>query len=138
MRRESVYNSKNIFLLIGIFAVIFSLLYALASFLHEKQKIDNEILAIREENQKYLLEIEEKERYLEYLKTPQRIDKEAKIQIGKKQPGEQVLVFIEQSQIKSLEDTIKTEVELFDPAQIQEPTISEKWIKFFSTQESEH
>jgi len=42
-------------------------------------------------------EISEKEAYLEYLKTPQRIEKEAKIQMGKKLPGEQVLVFVEEN-----------------------------------------
>ena len=31
-----------------------------------------------------------------YLKTPQRIEKEAKMQMGKKLPGEKVIVFVEE------------------------------------------
>lgn len=40
--------------------------------------------------------IGEKKEELEYLNTPQRIEKEAKMQMGKRLPGEQVLVFIEE------------------------------------------
>jgi len=112
MARE-VYNSKNIFLLISIFAIIFSLLYAFASFLHKKQKIDAEISAIQTENKAFLAEIEDKKRQLEYLKTPQRIDKEAKIQIGKKQEGENVIVFIEENLQSFVEPQQKSDEDLF-------------------------
>lgn len=96
MKKGTIYTSHNIIWLVVIFIVIFWLLYALASFLHESRKIQNEIEAIRTQNEKNLEEIEIKKRRLEYLHTSQHIDKEAKIQMGKKQPGEQVLVFIEE------------------------------------------
>jgi cell division protein FtsB len=96
MRKEYIYTSKNIISLIGTFVIIFWLLYSLASFLHESRKIQQEIDAIRQQNEKNLEEIKQKKRRLEYLKTPQRIDKEAKMQMGRKQEGEQVLLFIEE------------------------------------------
>ncbi|MBT6831987.1 hypothetical protein HN954_05185 [bacterium] len=96
MRHDSVYNSKNIFLLLGLFVMILLLMYSLASFLHENQKINREIEAIQYENEKTLAEIEEKKQQLEYLETPQRVDKDAKMQMGKKLPGENVLVFLEE------------------------------------------
>jgi len=96
MKKENIYSSKNIFLLTFIFIIIFWLLYSLGSFLHEAKKIHDEIAAIREHNKKNLLEIEKKKQYLEYLKTPQRIEKEAKIQMGKKRPKEKSLFFIKE------------------------------------------
>jgi cell division protein FtsL len=96
MRQDSVYNSKNILILVIVFIIIFSLLYGLGSFFHESRKINNEIESIRQENIKARAEINQKKEYLEYLKTKERIDKEAKMQMGKKLPGEQVLVFIEE------------------------------------------
>jgi cell division protein FtsB len=96
MRKENVYTSQNIISLVAVFIVIFWLLYSLASFLHESKKIHDEIEAIRVQNEKNLQAIEEKKRQLSYLRTPEHIDKEAKMQMGKKQPGEQVLVFIEE------------------------------------------
>lgn len=96
MRQDSAYNSKNILVLVGVFVIIFSLLYGLGSFFHESSKINGEIESIRQENIRTLAEIEKKKDYLEYLKTKERIDKEAKMQMGKKLPGEQVLVFVEE------------------------------------------
>lgn len=97
MRQDSVYNSKNILVLVVVFVIVFSLLYSLGSFFHESSKINGEIDSIRRANQQTLADIEEKKDYLEYLKTKERIDKEAKMQMGKKLPGEQVLVFVEES-----------------------------------------
>ncbi len=96
MRHDSVYNSKNILVLVVVFVIIFSLLYGLGSFFHESRKINNEIESIRQENEVAKTEIEQKKEYLEYLKTKERIDKEAKMQMGKKLPGEQILVFVEE------------------------------------------
>ncbi len=96
MRPENVYNPRNVVSLVAVFGIIFWLLYSLASFLHESKKIHHEIDAIRLQNEQNLVEIEEKKQRLEYLRTPQYVDKEAKMQMGKKQPGEQVLVFIEE------------------------------------------
>lgn len=95
MRKEKIYSSKNVFSLLGIFIIIFWLLYSLASFWHESLRIQTEINSIRDTNQEKLMQINEKKQYLEYLKTPQRVDKEAKMQMGKKQPDENVVVFIE-------------------------------------------
>ncbi len=95
MRNDQVYSTKNVFLLVGIFVTVFWLLYSLASYWHESLRIQREVELIQETNQQKLAEIEEKKAYLEYLRTPQRIDKEAKMQMGKKQSGENVMVFIE-------------------------------------------
>jgi hypothetical protein len=95
MKKQTAYSSKNILLLIFLFILIFLLLYGLGSFLHESKKINDEIELIKKLNEKNLEKIEEKKRYLEYLKTPQRIEKEAKMQMGKKLENEKVLILIE-------------------------------------------
>ncbi len=94
MRQQNVYNSRNIFLLVGVFVVIFWLLFSLANFLHESQKINHEIDQIRAQNLSVQEELQEQKRQLLYLETSQRVDKEAKMQMSKKMPGEQVLVFV--------------------------------------------
>lgn len=94
MRQQNAYNSRNIFLLLGVFAFAFFLLFNLANFLHESQKINHEIDTIRAQNVAAREELREKELQLKYLETSQRVDKEAKMQMSKKLPGEQVLVFV--------------------------------------------
>ncbi len=124
MRNDSVYTSKNVILLVGIFVVIFWLLYSLASFLHESKKINDEIEAIRVQNQEKLQEIEEKKKKLAYLKTPQHVDKEAKMQMGKKQVGENVIIFIEEKL-----NIIPTEIPQRRREQIMQEEVStlDKW-----------
>jgi len=124
MRNDSVYTSKNVILLVGIFVVIFWLLYSLASFLHESKKINDEIEAIRTQNQEKLQEIEEKKKKLAYLKTPQHIDKEAKMQMGKKQVGENVIIFIEEKL-----DILPTDIPQRRREQIMQEEVStlDKW-----------
>ena len=124
MRKENVYNSQNITALVSVFVIVFWLLYSLASFLHESRKIDHEIEQIRVQNEQNQAEIEEKKRTLDYLKTPQYIDKEAKTQMGKKQEGEQVLVFIEE-QLEIL--PTKTEQRRRDHVLREDVPIWEKW-----------
>ena len=94
--QKNLYSTENIVLLLSLFGLVFGLLYGLASVLTKDKHIKNEIARITQQNEEYRDQIEEKERYLEYLNTPQRIDKEAKIQMGRKQPGEDVLVFVEE------------------------------------------
>lgn len=94
MRQQNTYNSRNIFLLVFVFAFIFFLLFNLANFLHESQKINNEIDQIRAQNTAAKEELQEKKQQLKYLETTQRVDKEAKMQMSKKLPGEDVLVFV--------------------------------------------
>lgn len=94
MRQQNTYNSRNIFSLLFIFFFIFFLLYNLANFLHESQKINNEIDQIRAQNAAAKEELQEKKQQLDYLETTQRVDKEAKMQMSKKLPGEKVLVFV--------------------------------------------
>ncbi len=96
MRNQEVYSAKNVISLVIIFCVLFWLLYSIGSFLHESKKISDEIDAIKKNNVEIEESIEAKKEELEYLKTPQRIEKEAKMQMGKKVAGEQVLVFIEE------------------------------------------
>ena len=94
MRQPNVYNSRNIFLLVGVFGLIFWSFFSLANFLHESQKINYEIDQIRVQNTEIQDELQEKEQQLLYLETTQRVDKEAKMQMSKKLPGEEVLVFV--------------------------------------------
>lgn len=95
MRQPNTYNSRNIFSLVFIFFAIFFLLFHLANFLHESQKINNEIDQIRAQNTEAKEELLEKKQQLKYLETTQRVDKEAKMQMSKKLPGEDVLVFVD-------------------------------------------
>jgi cbb3-type cytochrome oxidase subunit 3 len=83
-------------MLVTLFLIIFWLLYNLASFWYENKKITNEIEEIQLENENNTQKIEEKKKRLEYLQTPQRIDKEAKMQMNRKQEGEEVLILIEE------------------------------------------
>jgi len=96
MRHENVYSAKNVISLVVVFCVIFWLIYSIGSFLHESRKISTEIEEIRKTNTEIEALIEDKKKEQAYLKTQERIEKEAKMQMGKKLPGEQVLVFIEE------------------------------------------
>lgn len=96
-RQEEIYSPKNVISLVVVFLVFFWLLYQIGLFLHESRKISHEIDQIRDSNLTLEREIAEKADYLEYLETPQRIEKEAKIQMGKKLEGERVLVFVEET-----------------------------------------
>ncbi len=110
--------------LVIIFSVIFWLLYSLATFWHKSRKMNQEIEAIRVQNEQNMNTIEEKKQRLAYLQTPQRIEKEAKMQIGRKQPGEKVLVFIEETL-----DIIPTETEKRQKEHIErtDVPIFDKW-----------
>lgn len=77
--------------------LFFGMLYSLGSFLHQNKKIQDEIEMIRRQNTINIEKIEEKKRRKAYLNTDERKDKEAKIQMGKIQEGEQVLIFIEEN-----------------------------------------
>jgi len=96
-RSEEIYSPKNVISLVVGFMIFFWLLYQIGLFLHESSKISSEIEDIRQANLTLERDILEKKAYLDYLQTPQRIEKEAKIQMGKKLPGEKVLVFVEES-----------------------------------------
>ena len=122
MKKENIYSTKNVMQLLAIFVAIFWLLYSLGSFLHESQKIRREIEKIQTENELRRLGIREKKQRLEYLKTSERIDKEAKMQMGRKQPGEKVLVLIEEK-LKILPTEKKKKSRIIQP----EIPIWEKW-----------
>lgn len=96
MRNQKVYSSKNVVSLVVVFLILFWLLYSIGSFLHQSKKVNDEIERISQTNKKIREEIQTKKKTLQYLKTPQRIEKEAKMQMGRKRPGEKVLVFIEE------------------------------------------
>ena len=123
MKKQTAYSSKNIVILVSLFVAIFWLLYGLGSFLHESKKIRDEIELIRKQNEDNLDKIEEKKSYLEYLKTPQRIEKEAKMQMGKKRPKEKVLILIEEK----LDVLPLTENILVEKEKIENAKIIDKW-----------
>jgi len=91
-----IYSPKSVITMVVLFFVLFWLLYSIGSFLHESRKIQAEIAQIHTTNQTLKDEIEEKKRLLTYLKTPQRLEKEAKMQMGKRLPGEEVIVLVEE------------------------------------------
>ena len=126
MRQNQVYSPKNIILLVGAFLIFFLLLYGIASYLHQAQKVTDEIEKIRVQNLALEAEIEEKKEKIEYLKTPQRIEKEAKTQMGKKRPGEQVMVFVEEKI-----DLIPAQPLNQKTVNRKEVPIIEKWIWVF-------
>ncbi len=128
MRQQNVYNSRNIFLLLGVFVAVFFLLFHLANFLHESQKINHEIDTIRAQNVVAREELREKEQQLQYLETSQRVDKEAKMQMSKKLPGEKVLVFVGDTSFKR---TILGAAQLAIPQPlIRTPLEQWKWLFF--------
>lgn len=97
MRQKiEVYSPQTVIALVAVFFVLFLLLYQIGSFLHKSKKINGEIEKIRTANVDMSDGIEAKQNDLAYLRTPQRVEKEAKIQMGKKREGEQVLVFVEE------------------------------------------
>ncbi len=93
---DNIYSTQNIMIIVAIFITIFFLLYKLGEFLYESGETDKEIMAIRDQNEQDKSEIKQKKEYLEYLKTPQRVEKDAKMQMDKVLPGEEVLVLIEE------------------------------------------
>jgi len=93
---SEIYSPRSVITMVGLFFVLFWLLYSIASFLHESRKVQAEIEQIHATNERLKNEIEEKKQLLAYLKTPERLEKEAKMQMGKKLPGEQVIVLVEE------------------------------------------
>lgn len=112
--------------MVSLFFILFWLLYSIASFLHESRKVQAEIQAISETNQQLRQEIAEKKRLLAYLKTPQRLEKEAKTQMGKKLPGEKVIVLVEEKL-----DILPTEAARQQVARIRTQPNWKKWQYLF-------
>ena len=107
--------------------VLFWLLYSLVNALHQSQQIQAELDSIVEQNYEIQVRIEEKKREAEYLITSQRVDKEAKIQMGRKNPGEKVMVFIEEKL-----DIIPTAKRIpVMPIESEDVNIWEKWTWIF-------
>ena len=105
-----------------LFLVLFWLLYSIGTFLHESRKIQAEISAIKSTNQELKTEIEDKKRLLAYLKTPQRLEKEAKMQMGKRLPGEEVIVLVEEKL-----EALPTEASRIQTARIKDQPNWQKW-----------
>ncbi len=124
--RSEIYSSKTIVGMVVLFFVLFWILYSIGSFLHESQKINIEIEKIRQKNIKLEKLITQKKKDLAYLKTPQRIEKEAKMQMGKKLPGEQVIIFIEEKI-----DMLPTEKKRYLKSKILELPNWKKWRYLF-------
>ena len=93
---SEIYSPRSVITMVALFFVLFWLLYSIASFLHKSRKVQAEIEEIHSTNERLRAEIEEKQQLLAYLKTPERLEKEAKMQMGKKLPGEQVIVLVEE------------------------------------------
>ena len=68
---SEIYSPRSVITMVGLFFVLFWLLYSIASFLHESRKVQAEIEEIHATNQKLKEEIEEKKQLLAYLKTPE-------------------------------------------------------------------
>jgi len=127
MRHDPAYSSKNVIFLVAIFVVLFWLLYSLVNALAQSQQIQSELDGIVAQNDEIQARIEDKKREAEYLVTSQRVDKEAKIQMGRKNPGERVMVFIEEKL-----DIIPTAKRLpVSPIQEEDVPPFEKWLWVF-------
>ncbi len=121
-----IYSPQNVIALVSVFLILFILLYQIGNFLHKSSKIDAEIEKIRMTNIKMKNEIADKQKEFLYLKTPERIEKEAKIQMGKKLDGEKVLVFVEEkSNLLPTEKKIKERNKIYSAPNI------EKWLWVF-------
>lgn len=129
---KSSYSSQNVFILLGVFGVIFYLLYALASFIHESEKINQEIESIRLTNESLEREIVEKKDKIEYLETSERIEKEAKTQLGKKRANEKLLVFIDDTLVSNMaitsDETLTENIEL---PPVPKRHFAAEWLKLF-------
>ena len=123
---SEIYSPRSVITMVGLFFVLFWLLYSIASFLHESRKVQAEIEEIHATNQKLKEEIEEKKQLLAYLKTPERLEKEAKMQMGKKLPGEQVIVLVEEKL-----EILPTEAARAEVEKIKEQPIWKKWQYLF-------
>ncbi len=83
--------------------------------------------AIQRINEENVKKIDQKKDYLQYLKTPQRIDKEAKMQMGKKQTDEKVLIFIEEKLDILPTPTPKTLTEKKETNWLESVSIFDRW-----------
>lgn len=119
---SEIYSPRSVITMVVLFLVLFWLLYSIGTFLHESRKIQAEITAIHSTNQELKTEIEDKKRLLAYLKTPQRLEKEAKMQMGKRLPGEEVIVLVEEK-LKAL----PTEAARIETARIKDQPNWQKW-----------
>lgn len=123
---SKVYSSKNVIVLSSMFLGILFMLYLIGVHLQERKKIDDEIRAIQMQNQRHEEEIAYKERQIEYLESPQRKYKEAKMQLGKKLPGEKSITFIQ----KKLDILPESEFvkEIQSPPKEIEPINNWQWL----------
>jgi len=123
---SEIYSPRSVITMVGLFFFLFWLLYSIASFLHESRKVQTEMEEIHATNQKLKNEIEEKKQLLAYLKTPERLEKEAKMQMGKKLPGEQVIVLVEEKL-----EILPTEAAREEVRKIKEEANWKKWQYLF-------
>lgn len=121
-----IYSPRTVITMVALFFVLFWLLYSIASFLHESRKVQAEIEEIHTTNQQLKVEIEEKKRLLSYLKTPERLEKEAKMQMGKRLPGEEVIVLVEEKL-----DILPTEAARAQVNQVKQQSNWKKWQYLF-------
>ena len=121
MRKDSLSSTKNVFILVITFTTIIGLLYGIAISLHKEKKIQAEKEAIIQANEKDTEKITSAKKQIEYLKTPQRFDKEAKMQLSKKQPNEKVLIFIDETKTHTIIPNKQK------PKITPQTTIWEKW-----------
>ena len=119
---SEIYSPRSVISMVVLFFVLFWLLYSIASFLHESRKVQAEISEIHTTNQRLQTEIDEKKRLLTYLKTPERLEKEAKMQMGKRLPGEEVIVLVEEKL-----DILPTEAARAKVAQVKQQPNWKKW-----------
>ncbi len=96
MENQNAYSPKTLLLLFGLFVVLLWLLFSLGKFIHKTSKIHTEIELIKAQNEKMREELEDGQRYLSYLRTAERIEKEAKVQLGKMRKGESVIILYEE------------------------------------------
>lgn len=128
MKSAQVYSSKNIVIVSSMFMGIMFMLYLIGVHLHERKKIDEEIMSIQRQNMSHQQEIIDKQRERDYLDTVERKEKEAKMQLGKKRPGERSITFIEkQIDVLPQNDVV---FRVPSPAKEVDPIKNWQWVFF--------
>ncbi|MCB9809472.1 septum formation initiator family protein [Candidatus Peribacteria bacterium] len=117
--------------LLALGGLVLWLLYSLSITLHQTEKIRKEIYAIEAQNEALREDILQKEQYLSYLQTPERITKEAKAQLGRMEAGEEVIVIHRQSPSYLQQATLERSPIPEEIESLRERTIPEKWRALF-------
>ena len=90
---------QSLWLIILLFVVFVWLIWSLINTIKNTEHIRNSIQDITLENRNLEEKIAFEEAKIQHLSTTERITKEAKMQLGRKETGEEVIVFLEEDEL---------------------------------------